>query len=153
MDRTLQSLISLISPPTLCALALLGVIGGPSGLQADEVIARPEWAIGDWWILGKYRYTVVARDGDALGGNCGGGRVARAGRARASGAHLTLRERPTHRNKGTEAVVARDPPAPVEERYAVAVDALAVRLHVGDFAAARRVTLEFEARVEEMRQP
>ena len=33
-------------------------------VHADEVVARPEWSIGDWWEIGRYRFTVSGRKDD-----------------------------------------------------------------------------------------
>jgi len=47
----------------LAAVIITVATGTP--LHASDIVTKPEWSVGDWWILGNYRYTVVERHGDS----------------------------------------------------------------------------------------
>ena len=46
------------------ALCLLGVWLAAEPALAQEVVEKPMWSVGDWWEIGRYRFTVSTRNED-----------------------------------------------------------------------------------------
>lgn len=46
------------------ALCLLGIWLAAESALAQEVVEKPTWSVGDWWEIGRYRFTVSNRNED-----------------------------------------------------------------------------------------